>query len=200
MEQILYIFTYFPYLAISLILFGIIIGLLLAAFLQIGQPTIIHNIFHQPAQESADYKGCFIRIASLLAICIITISLLLSYAPTFALSPLPTDQAKALLQTYYNDLNKKDYQAAYNLFKHCRQSYNQFTADFAPTEHSAPSFNSIKQLSDGTVEAIVTVHAEEKTLPPGHYNIYTFLYIAGEDQGTPKLLKGYTLSTYAQYS
>src|SRR5579875_707384 len=94
MEQILYIFTYFPYLAISLILFGIIIGLLLAAFLQIGQPTIIHNIFHQPAQESADYKGCFIRIASLLAICIITISLLLSYAPTFALSPLPTDQAK----------------------------------------------------------------------------------------------------------
>jgi ABC-type multidrug transport system fused ATPase/permease subunit len=200
MEQLLYVLRYFPSLVIFLILFGVIVGLVLAAFLPVyGQPTIIQFISHQPAQEPADYKGCLVRSIFYLVICITIIGLTVFYIPTLASSPSSTDQVKALIQDYYNNLNKKDYRAAYNLFKHCRQSYNQFVNDFADTENSIVSFDSIEQLSNGNVEAIVTVYAEEKNLPPGQYNTYGLVYTAGEDQDIYKLFNGYTLPSFAQF-
>lgn len=107
--------------------------------------------------------------------------------------PSPTDQAKTIIQNFYDSINKKDYQAAYNLTKDgFSQNYEQFEAGFTITEHDEISFNATKQLSNGNIQVDITVKAKENWPTGTRITTYYTTYIIGQDEGTYKILQGQT--------
>ncbi len=104
--------------------------------------------------------------------------------------PLPTEQARAVIQRFYDDINKKDYQAAYSLTTDgLGRSYNAFVGGFVHTEHDDISFDKIKQLPDGSIQVTITVKATEMCTKE-RINYHHYLYTVGLDHGGYALLKG----------
>ncbi len=106
----------------------------------------------------------------------------------------PTRQAQALIQQYYDDINKRDYHAAYNLWgtdpQHPTPTYDQFASGYANTQHDDISFGTITPNADGTVTVDLTILATETTSTGTVKSTYQGSYIVGQQNGAWKLLKG----------
>ena len=114
-----------------------------------------------------------------------------SPTPTPTLSP--SQQATAVVQNYYDDINNHNYQAAYNLLGSNFQSshpYNQFASGYANTVHDNLTTGTVTAQSDGTFNVPATVIAtENNTSGQGtHQSTYQGYYIVGQVNGTLKIL------------
>ena len=113
--------------------------------------------------------------------------------PTATATPTPFQQATVVLNHYYDDINSRDYQAAYSLLGSQFQSsqpYNQFASGYAHTEHDSLTAGTVTALSDGTFNVPAIVVATEDNVPgPGtHQSTYQGYYIVGQENGTLKIL------------
>jgi len=106
----------------------------------------------------------------------------------------PSQQARALLQQYYDDVNKRDYHAAYNLWgrdpQNPPQTYEQFASGYANTLHDDITFGAITPNADGTVTVDLTIVATETTTSGTGISTYQGSYIVGQQNGSWKLLRG----------
>jgi len=104
----------------------------------------------------------------------------------------PIEQAKGVVQQYYTDVNNKNYQNAYNLWKWDAKapSFTTFQNGYANTEHDALTIKSATRLSDGTVKVALTIIATERVNGGTQQHTYTGYYIVGKDAGTWKILRG----------
>jgi serine/threonine protein kinase len=113
--------------------------------------------------------------------------------PTTTATPTPSQQATVVVQHYYDDINNRDYQAAYSLLGSQFQSskpYNQFASGYAHTKHDNLTAGTVTALSDGTYNVPATIVATEDNLPgPGtHQSTYQGYYIVGQENGALKIL------------
>ncbi len=92
-------------------------------------------------------------------------------------APTPAQQAQAVIEQYYADINNKDYQDAYNLWVNYPQSYSTFAQGFAHTRHDDITFRAVTPQSDGTVRLDLTLTATSDTL---QQNVYQGYYIVGQ--------------------
>ncbi len=109
-------------------------------------------------------------------------------------TPSPTQQARAVVQQYYDDINKQDYHAAYNLWGTDPQNppptYDQFASGYANTQHDDISFGTITPNANGTVTVDLTIVAMETTSTGTVKSTYQGSYVVGQQNGAWKLLKG----------
>jgi hypothetical protein len=115
--------------------------------------------------------------------------------PTATPTPTLAQQATIVVQHFYDDINNRDYQAAYSLLGSQFQSsqpYNQFASGYAHTEHDNLTTATVTALSDGTFNVPTTIVATEDNVPgPGtHQSTYQGYYIVGQENGTLKILSG----------
>ncbi len=105
----------------------------------------------------------------------------------------PTDQAKAVVQQYYTDVNNKDYQSAYDLWKWGTSgpTLERFERGYANTVRDDLTINDATQLNDGTVKVSMTIVATEKVGKKTRPRTYSGYYILGQDSGTWKIFRGY---------
>ena len=114
-------------------------------------------------------------------------------SPTSTPTLTPSQQATVVVQKYYDDINNRDYQAAYNLLGSNFQSshpYNQFASGYANTVHDNLTTGTVTTLYDGTFNVPATVVATEKnTSGQGtHQSTYQGYYIVGQENGSLKIL------------
>ena len=115
--------------------------------------------------------------------------------PTTTSTHTASQQASATVQQYYNDINKRDYQDAYNLFGSKLQNgqkYDDFVNGFKNTVHDTIQIGNVTSNSDGTFNVPVTVNATEDDVPgPGtHQSQYQGHYTMGRVNGQWKILDG----------
>ena len=113
--------------------------------------------------------------------------------PTATATPTPSQQAALVVQNYYDDINSRNYQAAYSLLGSQFQSshpYAQFSSGYANTVHDNLTSGAVTALSDGTFNVPAIVVATEDNVPgPGtHQSTYQGYYIVGQENGTLKIL------------
>jgi flagellar basal body-associated protein FliL len=101
-------------------------------------------------------------------------------------------QAQAVIQQYYDDINKHDYTSAYALWKNNQQSLTDFSKGFQNTLNDQLAVNQVTQQADGTVKITVTVSATEKTASGGQkQSIYHGNYVlAQQSDSSWKILNG----------
>jgi hypothetical protein len=108
-------------------------------------------------------------------------------------TPTPSQQAQALVQQYYDDINKRDYQDAYNLWgrdpQHPPPTYDQFASGYANTQHDDITFGPITPNADGTVTVDLTIVATETTSTGSQVSTFQGNYIVGQQDGAWKLLR-----------
>lgn len=112
--------------------------------------------------------------------------------PTPIPTPSSSQQAQAVVQTYFDDINNKDYPGAYNQLGAAfqrSQSYQQFSSGFANTIHDSITFGNITPLSDGTVQVGITVVALERSSSGTTTSTFQGYYIVGQENGAWKLLR-----------
>ncbi len=68
-------------------------------------------------------------------------------------------QARMVIEQYFSNINRKDYQAAYNLWAPPPSSYNDFANGFAHTRHDYIRLGTITQQNDGTVQVPIVITA-----------------------------------------
>jgi len=114
-------------------------------------------------------------------------------------TPSPAQQAQAVVQQYYNDINNADYQSAYNLWGSSYQSshsYSSFANGFANTVHDTISFGTITPLPDGTVQVSITLQAVDKNSSGGTTtSTFQGSYNVGQENGSWKLLSANIIKT-----
>ena len=109
--------------------------------------------------------------------------------PTAAPTSGPTaiQQAQATVQSYYTDINNRDYQSAYNLWLSYPQSEAQFASGFTNTIQDSLTITGASQLPDGTVQVSVTLVAQSTT-GTTTYNGY---YIVQQSNGSWLIQRGH---------
>jgi hypothetical protein len=117
--------------------------------------------------------------------------------PTVISSPTltPAQHAQAVINQYYNDINNRDYQDAYNLLGPAmqqNQSYSNFVSGYAHTHHDTITISNITAQSNGTYMVTLTIQAtEDATSGTGtQTSIYQGSDIVGQVNGTWKILSG----------
>jgi hypothetical protein len=155
---------------------------------------------YQPIEQSAQKsKG---RAASLVII-LFGLLLILGAMIIFALKQNGTitgtnnggntlsQQAQTLIEQYYNDINNKDYQDAYNLRGDLpQQSYTNFQQGYAHTQHVEITFGDITALNDGTAKVSLTLRATDNTPSGIRTSVFNGYYIVGPQNGVLKILSG----------
>ncbi len=109
-------------------------------------------------------------------------------ATTSTATETPAQQAGAVVQDYYTDIDQADYHAAYQLWGTNYQQnnpYTQFAQGFASTQYDALNIGTITQLTDGTYYVDVAIAAKQKD---GTTNYFTGSYTVGQEHGSLKLL------------
>lgn len=92
-------------------------------------------------------------------------------------TPTATQQAQALIQEYYNDVNARKYQAAYNLWKDNQQTFQDFRNGYKNTLHDKITFGDPVVQPDGTVKVTVTVVATQQTSSSTQQTTYQGYYL-----------------------
>jgi hypothetical protein len=107
-------------------------------------------------------------------------------------APTAQQQAQALIQQYYTDINTKNFSAALMLWqKSQRPDPASFENGFKNTLHDNVTFNNALVQGDGTVKVSVTVNAtEQATDGTSTTSTYTGYYVVGTQNGTWQLLQG----------
>jgi hypothetical protein len=116
-------------------------------------------------------------------------------SPTTAPTLTPSQQAQAVIQQYYADINNHDYQDAYNLLgsaKQQQQSYNNFVTGYAHTHNDTITISNIAPQSDGTVIVTLTLKATEDASAGTGTQISTYqgTETVGQENGAWKILSG----------
>jgi len=101
--------------------------------------------------------------------------------------PTAVQQAQATVQSYYTDINNRDYQSAYNLWLSYPQSEAQFASGFTNTIQDSLTITGASQLPDGTVQVSVTLVAQSTT-GTTTYNGY---YIVQQSNGSWLIQRGH---------
>lgn len=119
-----------------------------------------------------------------------------SSTQTSVATPTPTKEqsATALITQYFSDINNKDYQDAYNIWKDApdKPSLSNFEKAYASTLKDTVTVNSAIVQNDGTVKVFVTLQATDQ-LPSGtgtKISDYTGYYIVGPQNGSLRILGG----------
>ncbi len=124
---------------------------------------------------------------------VINLPLPLPRPPVAVTPPLtPSQQAQAVVQQYYADINNKDYQAAYSLWWHSSFSYDAFASGYAHTQHDDITIDSVTSLPNGAVQVNITINATEDG-PTGAgpvHSTYQGSYVIGQESGAWKFLSG----------
>ncbi|GHO95424.1 hypothetical protein KSF_054720 [Reticulibacter mediterranei] len=148
--------------------------------------------------EQLNNSGCVFRAFLYIAIMVCSVGLVISllHAPfAQALFPPPssTQQAQTLVQTFFDDINNKDYQSAYYLTKDgFSRSYDEFADGYSLTEYNEISFEKVEKLADNTVRVVIVIKATEKLLigTGSVTSYYRSTYITGLDHGRYVILRG----------
>ena len=157
--------------------------------------------FYGTTPATARTRG---RVRNIVLVLILFVLLLASGAiavylfiirPSTPPPPTPSQQAQVVLQQFYDNLNKRDYQSAYNLLGQKfqqGQSFSNFAGGYAHTQHDAITFDSITPLTDGTVRVAMTINATEDAASGTgvQHSVYKGSYIVGKENGTWKILSG----------
>ena len=104
-----------------------------------------------------------------------------------------TQQAQAVVQQYYDDINSRHYMAAYDLWKHTpqTQTFLEFKTGYVDTVHDDITFNSVTPQDNGTVRVSVTVVATERVqVGVTRQSTYTGYYIVGQQNAIWKIWQG----------
>lgn len=119
-----------------------------------------------------------------------------SSTQTSVSTPTPTleQSATVLIEQYFSDINNKDYQDAYNIWKDTtdKPSLPNFEKAYATTLNDAVTVKNATVQNDGTVKVSVTLQATDQ-LPSGtgtKTNNFTGYYIVGPQNGVLKILYG----------
>lgn len=108
--------------------------------------------------------------------------------------PTPTPlsvTAKNTIQQYYDDVNSKNYLAAYTMWDTHGESLAKFQSGYSHTKQDGLVFGDIKPLADGTIKVFVTINATELTPSGGaRLSIYKGYYIVGKRGNQWKILGG----------
>ena len=109
-------------------------------------------------------------------------------------TPTETAEQKAqdVVQQYYNDINKQDFQSAYQLWSDSYRSTHplqDFEQGFASTTHDDLVFGMTTTQSDGTVLVPLTVYATNQSNNGQTISAYQGNYTVGNDGGVLRLLK-----------
>lgn len=119
--------------------------------------------------------------------------------PTTATTPTtPTaaQQGQALIQEYYNDVNARNYQAAYNLWKNSQQTFQDFKNGYKNTLNDKITFGDSVVQSDGTVKVTVTVVATQKTSSGTQQTTYQGYYLVEQQSDNSwKIIGGNLVQT-----
>ncbi len=99
-----------------------------------------------------------------------------------------TDQAKAVVQHYYDAINRRDYQTAYSLWKNSPQSFSDFSNGFKNTKKDQLTIQKTEQQADGSVRVAVTVQATENSANGETQSTYSGYYIVDKDNDTWKIV------------
>jgi hypothetical protein len=115
--------------------------------------------------------------------------------PTTTSTPTPAQQASAIVQQYYNDINRQNYKEAYNLLDsnlQKNQSYPDFKNGFNHTQRDNMLIGNVTPNPDGTFNVPVTIDATEDNVPgPGtHHSHYQGYYTVGLVNRQWKILNG----------
>ena len=104
----------------------------------------------------------------------------------------PADHARAIVQQYYNDINSKNYHEAYYLWVRDGrgQTYASFVHGYAHTIHDDLTIHSVVA-SGNTEKVFMTIVATEGKGNETTRHTYNGYYIAGQVNGTWKILGGY---------
>ncbi len=102
----------------------------------------------------------------------------------------PSQQAQALIQQFHNDINNRNYPAAYNSWGSAYQQatdYCSFINDYTNTLHDDVFIEQTTALPDGTVqvESLVNTTEEGNT-----QRSYQETYLVGQENNVWKILKG----------
>lgn len=111
--------------------------------------------------------------------------------PTPTPSPSPSQQAQAVIQRYFDDINQKNYQDAYQQWGsryQSQQTYDQFTAGFSQTVRDDISITQITELPDSTVQVQMTITATEQSASGTVTRVFQGYYIVGQENSLWKLL------------
>lgn len=126
----------------------------------------------------------------------------LGQRPTPAVTSTPTSSpsqlAQAVIQRYYNDINQRNYQDAYQLWGssyQSQQTYDQFTAGYANTLRDAITIVQVTPQSDGTVQVQMTINATEQGTSGNVTKVFQGYYTVGQEQGAWKLLSAHFQQT-----
>jgi hypothetical protein len=115
-----------------------------------------------------------------------------SPVPTPTATATPTQQARDVVQQYYDYWNQRNYHAAYNLLGAEYQKaypYNSLLMSYENTEHAEITFDSVTQLPNDTFKIVVTDHAAEKDASGGTVkHVYQVTYTVGQENSTWKIL------------
>jgi serine/threonine protein kinase len=120
-----------------------------------------------------------------------TATALASPGATATPSPQEQVQAQSIVQSYYDAINRADYQSAYQLWGSSYQKahpYDQFANGFATTVHDTITFKAITQQADGTYNVAITLVAVNKTSTGTATTTYSGTYKVGLENGSMKLL------------
>jgi hypothetical protein len=101
--------------------------------------------------------------------------------------PTAVQLAQKTVQTYYTDINNKDYQGAYNLWLNYPQTEAQFASGFTNTIQDTLTITGATQLPDGTVNVSVNLVAQSTT----GTTTYSGYYIVEMYNGNWMLLQGH---------
>lgn len=112
--------------------------------------------------------------------------------PATAATSTPQVQAQAVIQQYFTDVNKQDYQDAYLQWGTDYQSthtYDSFAQGYANTLHDDVIFHTITLQGDGTVKVDITLYATQQATGGGQTTqVFNGYYIVGQENGGWRLL------------
>lgn len=103
----------------------------------------------------------------------------------------PSQQARATIMQYFDDINQFDYQDAYQLWgANYRNAhpYAQFANGYTNTKHDDILFQGITPLADGTVKVGITFYATEEDTSGTLIKGFKGSYVVGRENGNWKLL------------
>jgi hypothetical protein len=111
---------------------------------------------------------------------------------TTTTSTTPVDQANAVVQQYYTDINNKDYHSAYYRWQRNTngQSYTSFERGYAHTVHDDLTITHSAQ-NGADVQVFMTIVATERVGNHTVQHTYSGYYVVGQVNGTWKILRGY---------
>lgn len=149
------------------------------------QPTPLSSMPSAPKRRS---WPTLLKTLPILALLIAALLLSLQFLGVFAryfqpsltntptvtpvLTLTPTEQAKMLIQQYFDDINKQDYPAAYDLLTpRFQQSlpYNTFSRGYAQDSRDDITFSKITENADGSVTVRTSLHVLKKDSTTKNY-------------------------------